>query len=132
MRTTKNILLGLSLLLGAALMIASAQAARVGIVANPLVGRAGGGAELAGIIELTTGCDTWLPRPRGAIDGNVGIGFISLRFSVPVVESSVITITDDMETRLWYHRRLYTPWRQSVGIRSLLPATCSQSVRSVR
>ena len=90
MRTTKNILLGLSLLLGAALMIPSAQAARVGIVANPLVGRAGGGAEEAGIIELTTDATI----PMAGDDGNVGIGFISLRFSVPVVESSDITITD--------------------------------------
>ena len=122
MRTTKNILLGLSLLLGAALMIPSAQAARVGIVANPLVGRAGGGAEKAGIIELTT--DDYTIPMAGGEDGNVGIGFISLRFSVPVVNdaSSVITITafDSPWVKLWTS---WTSWRQPVGIRSLLPAT---------
>ena len=79
MRTTKNILMGLSLLLGAALMIPSAQAADVGIVANPLVGRAGGGAE-PGNHPADYGCR--IPMAAEEIDGNVGIGFISLRFSV--------------------------------------------------
>ena len=89
MRTTKNILMGLSLLLGAALMIPSAQAAEISIVANPLVGRAGGGAERAGIILLRA--DLEIPTANPA-ERELGIGVISLRFSVDVAASPEITI----------------------------------------
>ena len=94
MRTTKNILMGLSLLLGAALMIPSAQAAEISIVANPLVGRAGGGAEKAGVILLRT--DTLIPMVAAAEGDNpavLGIGFISLRFSVDVVSDPLRPIS---------------------------------------